>query len=82
MADSVSDSPEVAMTLCPIALAVGCQKCPIFKVCPVKSVIGDYHPAEPAPVKQAAAPGRPSGPTKKAPATHKKGGRRKGQRAR
>jgi hypothetical protein len=29
------------MTLCPIALAVGCQKCPAFKVCPVKSIIGD-----------------------------------------
>jgi hypothetical protein len=29
------------MTLCPIALAIGCQKCPVFKVCPVKSVIGD-----------------------------------------
>jgi hypothetical protein len=29
------------MTLCPIALAVGCAKCPAFSVCPVKSVIGD-----------------------------------------
>ena len=29
------------MTLCPIAIAVGCQKCPAFKVCPLKSVIGD-----------------------------------------
>ncbi|MBA3057613.1 MAG: hypothetical protein KJ614_09200 [Gammaproteobacteria bacterium] len=29
------------MTICPIAIAVGCKKCPIFKVCPVKSVIGD-----------------------------------------
>ena len=35
------------MTLCPIALAVGCQKCPAFKVCPLKSVIGDYRPPEP-----------------------------------
>lgn len=34
------------MTLCPIALAVGCQKCPAFKVCPVKSIIGDYKPPE------------------------------------
>ncbi len=31
-------------TLCPIALAVSCQKCPIFKVCPAKGVIGDYKP--------------------------------------
>jgi hypothetical protein len=30
------------MTLCPIALAAGCKKCPIFSVCPLKSVIGDY----------------------------------------
>jgi hypothetical protein len=30
------------MTICPIALAVGCKKCPIFTVCPVKGVIGDY----------------------------------------
>jgi hypothetical protein len=30
------------MTLCPIAIAVGCKKCPAFKICPLKSVIGDY----------------------------------------
>ena len=30
------------MTLCPIAIAVGCRKCPAFSVCPLKSVIGDY----------------------------------------
>lgn len=30
------------MTLCPIAIAVGCKKCPVFAVCPVKGVIGDY----------------------------------------
>lgn len=30
------------MTLCPIALAVGCKKCPVFAVCPLKTVIGDY----------------------------------------
>jgi hypothetical protein len=33
------------MTLCPIALAVGCKKCPAFSICPVKSVIGDQPPA-------------------------------------
>jgi hypothetical protein len=37
------------MTLCPIALAIGCRKCPIFKVCPVKGVIGDYKAPAPAP---------------------------------
>lgn len=30
------------MTLCPIALAVGCKKCPAFSICPVKGAIGDY----------------------------------------
>jgi len=30
------------MTLCPIAMAVGCQKCPAFSMCPLKTVIGDY----------------------------------------
>ncbi len=29
------------MTLCPLALTVGCKKCPIFSVCPLKGVIGD-----------------------------------------
>jgi hypothetical protein len=29
------------MTLCPIAIAVGCKKCPAFSVCPLKTVIGD-----------------------------------------
>jgi len=38
------------MTLCPIALAVGCRKCPMFAVCPLKSVVGD-HKSEAAPPK-------------------------------
>ena len=29
------------MTLCPVAVAVGCRKCPIFSLCPAKSIIGD-----------------------------------------
>ena len=29
------------MTLCPVALAVGCAKCPAFSFCPLKTVIGD-----------------------------------------
>lgn len=37
------------MTLCPVALAVGCKKCPVFKVCPVKSSIGDYRPGDDSP---------------------------------
>lgn len=30
------------MTLCPVALAVGCRKCPLVNMCPGKAVIGDY----------------------------------------
>jgi len=30
------------MTLCPIAIAIGCRKCPIVSACPVKKLIGDY----------------------------------------
>jgi hypothetical protein len=30
------------MTVCPIAIAVGCKKCPAFSVCPLKSSLGDY----------------------------------------
>jgi len=30
------------MTICPVALVAGCKKCPAFRVCPLKSVIGDY----------------------------------------
>lgn len=29
------------MTLCPIAIVAGCQKCPAFKICPLKTVLGD-----------------------------------------
>jgi hypothetical protein len=42
------------MTLCPVALAISCRRCPIVKVCPVKTTIGDY--TEPAPAKPAARP--------------------------
>ncbi len=42
------------MTLCPIALAVGCKKCPAFTVCPLKSVIGDYKKPDETQTKQPA----------------------------
>lgn len=35
------------MTLCPIAVVAGCEKCPAFKICPLKSVIGNAPKAEP-----------------------------------
>jgi hypothetical protein len=34
------------MTLCPVALAVGCKKCPMFAICPAKGIIGDYRGEE------------------------------------
>lgn len=40
------------MTLCPVALAVGCKRCPVFAICPAKSLIGDYRPES----KQSAKP--------------------------
>jgi len=46
------------MTLCPIALAVGCRKCPIFAACPVKGIIGDYKKEDDAPAKPAARPSK------------------------
>jgi len=44
------------MTICPIAIAVGCRKCPAFTICPLKSVIGD-NPKDEAPPKGKAAKG-------------------------
>lgn len=42
------------MTLCPVALAVGCRKCPVFPICPAKSVIGDYRPGDDKPAADTA----------------------------
>jgi hypothetical protein len=42
------------MTLCPIALAVGCKKCPAFAACPLKGVIGDYKKPDDTQTKQRA----------------------------
>ena len=53
------------MTLCPIAIVVGCKKCPVFKICPVKGLIGDMPqtpevhpiPAKGHPAGQGTSPG-------------------------
>ena len=47
------------MTLCPIALAVGCKKCLAFRICPLTTVLGDVPKvvAAPAP-KVVEAPSR------------------------
>ena len=34
------------MVICPVAIAVGCKKCPIFTVCPAKRIIGDQKSVE------------------------------------
>jgi hypothetical protein len=34
------------MTLCPIAIAAGCKKCPAYSMCPLKGVLGDYKPED------------------------------------
>ncbi len=44
------------MVLCPVALAVGCKKCPVFSVCPVKTSLGDYKPEPPKAKAQESAP--------------------------
>ena len=43
------------MTICPIAIVAGCKKCPAFKICPLKGVLGDA----PAPVAASAATAKP-----------------------
>ena len=40
------------MTLCPVAIAAGCKKCPIVTVCPLKGVIGDYKKEDEQPAKK------------------------------
>jgi hypothetical protein len=35
------------MVICPVAIAIGCRRCPIFAACPVKKAIGDYKPPAP-----------------------------------
>ena len=34
------------MTLCPIALIIGCRKCLILSICPLKNLLGDYKKEE------------------------------------
>jgi hypothetical protein len=34
------------MVICPIAMAVHCTGCPFFKLCPAKTLLGDYRKEE------------------------------------
>ena len=43
-----------SMTLCPIALMATCNKCPAVGICPLKEVLGDYKPENPASAANAA----------------------------
>lgn len=61
------------MTLCPIAIAVGCKKCPVFKICPAKGLIGDMPPApKPAPAPEAKPKSRTKAAAKSRTAARKK----------
>lgn len=48
------------MTLCPIAIVAGCKKCPAFRICPLKGVIGDFKPQPAPPEAKAAAAKKPA----------------------
>jgi hypothetical protein len=43
------------MTLCPVAIAAGCKKCPVVGMCPLKTVIGNYNEDEKSDGSSAAA---------------------------
>jgi hypothetical protein len=52
------------MTLCPIAIAVGCKKCPAFGICPLKTVLGDA-PSKDEPAPKDAKPAKSKGGAKR-----------------
>jgi hypothetical protein len=54
------------MLLCPIALVATCNKCPAVKVCPLKTVLGDY-----APPPQPPEPPAKAAPRRRTPAARK-----------
>jgi hypothetical protein len=46
------------MTLCPIAVAVTCKKCPAYGFCPLKTLLGDEPAAKPGPEQKATSSGQ------------------------
>lgn len=66
--------PESIMTVCPIAIVAGCGKCPIVRLCPLKTVLGDFRPEADQQVERKVEHKveRKAGPAKAA----KKGGRK------
>lgn len=63
------------MVICPIALAVGCKRCPAFAVCPLKTVIGDYRPDAHVDATAHAKAGKPGDARKAKPGSNRKGAR-------
>ena len=56
---------SIPMTVCPIALAVGCKKFPAFSICPLTRVLGDQ-PAKPGEEAEAPKPAaKPAAGTKR-----------------
>lgn len=66
------------VTICPIALVSSCVKCPIFKACPVKGLIGDYRPGKDG-GKQDDKPAAKHAPKHASPADRGKPKRRNGR---
>ena len=54
------------MTICPIAIVAGCQKCPAFRICPAKTLLGDMPKAPPAAAAKAAPKSKPKAKPKTA----------------
>jgi hypothetical protein len=52
------------MTICPVAIAVGCKKCPAFSFCPAKGILGDQKKEE-AGSKPAVGASKPKATTRK-----------------
>jgi hypothetical protein len=44
--------------ICPVAIAVGCRKCPVFSVCPAKGALGGFKEDPKDAVKEKAPPKR------------------------
>jgi hypothetical protein len=57
------------MLVCPVAIAVGCPKCPVFKLCPAKRLLGNYRAdvdaTQPLPAPGKAAKARTKGRRKR-----------------
>lgn len=49
------------MVICPVAIAVGCKKCPVFKICPATSILGDQKKAAETDEKPASKPASKTG---------------------